>query len=194
MAFERGFKARCENIAQSIRDDLGLRPSDPLPADVLADYLGARLVTPSEVPGMSAQSLRALLGDESSEWSAVTVSASGRVLVVCNPTNSAARRSSNIAHELSHVLLRHAPSTLMFAPDGTWTLRSYDERQEDEAAWLSGCLLLPRRALLTIANSKLRLDQAAGRYGVSVQLLRYRMDISGVTRQLGRRRAIGAQR
>ena len=70
----------------------------------------------------------------------------------------------------------------MFAPDGTWMIRSYDEQQEDEAAWLAGCLLLPRPALVVIARSKV--NDAAARYEVSAQLLRYRMNATGVTRQM----------
>ena len=190
MPFERGFKTRCENIARSIRLDLGLGPSDPLPATALATYLGARIITPSEIPGMSGESLRVLLEDEGDDWSALTISHSGTDLVIFNPTNSLARRSSDIAHELAHLLLRHSPSTLMFAPDGTWILRSYDEQQEEEAGWLSGCLLLSRPALLAIARSKMTRDEAAARYEVSTHLLRYRIDLTGVSRQVsaGRRR------
>ena len=191
MPFARGFKTRCENIAQSIRRDLGKRPSDPLAMAELAAYLGVRVITPPEIPDMSTVSLRALLCDEANDWSAVTISGPGSTVVICNPKNSPARRSSDLAHEFAHLLLRHSPSTLMFAPDGTWTLRSYDEQQEQEAAWLSGCLLLPRPALLRIARSKLSPTDAAARYGVSQQLLRYRLDITGVTRQMayGRRAA-----
>ena len=187
MPFARGFKTRCENIAQSIRLDLGRRPGDPLPVSELATYLGARVITPSDVPGMSESSMRVLLGEQSNDWSALTISSPGSTFVIYNPTNSRGRRSSDIAHELAHLLLRHSPSTLMFAPDGTWTLRSYNDQQEEEAAWLSGCLLLPRPALLLIARSRLSPSKAAIRYGVSQKLLQYRRDITGITRQVGNR-------
>ena len=81
----------------------------------------------------------------------------------------------------------------MFAPDGTWTLRTYDDQQEAEAAWLSGCLLLPRPALLRITEMDLSETEAAERYVVSRQLLRYRKVVTGVFVQLERRRA-GARR
>ena len=71
----------------------------------------------------------------------------------------------------------------MFAPDGTWMIRSYDKQQEDEAAWLAGCLLLPRPALVVIARRS-KVNDAAARYEVSAQLLRYRMNATGVTRQM----------
>ena len=188
MPFARGFKTRCENIAQSVRSDLDLHPSDPLPATELATYLGVRVIIPSDIAGMSGASLRTLMVDEPTDWSALTVSGSGGTLVICNPNNSPRRRESDIAHELAHLLLRHSPSILMFAPDGTWTLRSYDEQQEQEAAWLSGCLLLPRPALLKIAALRLNPREATRHYGVSERLLKYRTEITGVKRQMGSRR------
>ncbi len=187
MPFARGFKTRCENIAQSIRMDLGRRAADPLPMSELANYLGARIITPSDVPGMSESSLHVLLEEESNDWSALTISGLNSTVLIHNPRNSPGRRSSDIAHELSHLLLRHSPSTLMFAPDGTWTLRSYDSQQEEEAAWLSGCLLLPRPALLLIARSNFSLSEAAKRYDVSQNLLQYRRNITGVSRQMANR-------
>ena len=187
MTFPRGFKTRCENISQSIRADLERLPSDPLSVDILADYLGAQVITPHDIPGMSGQALRVLLEDDADDWSALTISGDGASFIIHNPTHSPGRRSSDIAHELSHLLLRHSPSVLMFAPDGTWTLRTYDDQQEAEATWLSGCLLLPRPALLQIAKSNLGLREAMQRYAVSKRLLEYRTDITGVTRQLQRR-------
>ena len=186
MPFARGFKTRCENIAQSIRRDLGRRPGDPLPAEELAGYLDVRMITPADIPGMSASSLRTLLTDETDDWSALTISDGRAAIIVYNPVNSASRRSSDIMHELAHLLLRHSPSTLMFAPDGKWTLLSYNELQEQEAGWLSGCLLLPRPALLQIAQLKLSPQAAALRYEVSHTLLKYRKDITGVSRQVGK--------
>ena len=62
MSFARGFKTRCENIAQSTRTDLDLRPSDPLPVVALAHYLGARIITPYDVPGMSGGCVASSLG------------------------------------------------------------------------------------------------------------------------------------
>ena len=192
MAFARGFKTRCENIAESIRVELDRAPSAPLSADELADYVGVQVMVPTDIPGMSAASLR-ILEDEYDDWSALTISGPAGIRVASNPQNSAARRSSDLAHECAHLLLRHAPSTLMFAPDGTWTLLSYDKQQEDEAAWLSGCLLLPRSALLRIAESSLSTPEAIACYAVSEQLFRYRMGITGVRKQTteGRRARSG---
>ena len=189
MAFARGFKARCETIARSIRRELGHRPHAPLSVSELAEYVGVELMTPRDIPGMSDESLRVMIEDEKEDWSALTTLIAGVTVVIYNPMNSPGRHSSDITHELAHVELRHTPSTLMFAPDGTWTLRTYDDQQEAEAAWLSGCLLLPRPALLHIAEMDLSEGAAAERYMVSRQLLGYRKVVTGVPRQMERRRA-----
>ena len=184
MPFARGFKTRCENIARSTRVALESRPDAPLAVTELADYLGVGIIGPEDIPGMSKPALQVLLEDEADDWSALTVDRDDRVVIICNPTSSPGRFSSDISHELSHLILRHSPSTLMFAPDGKWTLRSYNGQQEEEAAWLSGCLLLPRPALLRIVRSEVSLNEAAQRYMVSERMLTYRRDITGVVRQV----------
>ena len=192
MGFARGFKKRCENMAETIRRELGRRPYDVVLATELAAYVDARLITPSDIPKMSLASLRTLLKAEKEDWSAATISdVADSPIVIYNPANSLGRRSSDIAHELAHVLLRHEASKLLFTPDLTWAFRSYDGPAEAEAAWLSGCLLLPRPALLRIAEMDLSETEAAACYVVSQQLLGYRMDITGVNIQMARRRAAG---
>ena len=184
MPFARGFKTRCENIARATRVALERRPDDPLAVTELADYLGVGIIGPEDIHGMSESALQVLLEDEADDWSALTVDNDNAIVIIYNPTSSPGRYSSDISHELSHLILRHSPSTLMFAPDGKWTLRSYDGQQEEEAAWLSGCLLLPRPALLRIVRSGLNPRVAAERYMVSERMLTYRRDITGVVRQV----------
>ena len=62
-------------------------------------------------------------------------------------------------------------------------LSSYEKQQEEEADWLSGCLLLPREALLSIRRRGLAETDAASQYGVSMKMLTYRNALTGVNRQ-----------
>jgi len=62
-------------------------------------------------------------------------------------------------------------------------LKSYDKLQEEEADWLSGCLLLPREALISIKKRNLDLTHAASLFGVSQRMLTYRLATTGVNRQ-----------
>lgn len=194
MPFARGFRARCENIAEQVRRDIGLIATAPLNVQQTASTIGVRLLTPSEVRGMSQESLDVLLRQESDSWSAVTVSCGTVDVVVYNPTSSPARTASDVAHEIAHLLLAHEPSTLSFVQDGSWTIRSYNQGQEDEAAWLGGCLLLPRVALVELLDQRVSDVDACSRFGVSQALLQYRRNITGVARQQASRTARSSRR
>jgi len=183
---ERGFKSWCENVALGLRAELGLTKTDPLPPQTLADYLEVRFWTPRQIQGLSQEALKILLQTEKGNWSAVTVSYNGLDAIMYNPTHSPGRQSSDIMHELSHILIGHKPSTVLLSPDGVLALRSFDRKQEDEANWLSGCLLLPRPALLFIMQSGMNQDEACQRYQVSDDLLTYRLNITGVIAQIKR--------
>lgn len=66
-------------------------------------------------------------------------------------------------------------------------LSMYNKDQEDEANWLAGCLLLPRDAVVLIRRQRLDLAVAAKKYGTSVDMLNYRINVTGVDYQFKRR-------
>ncbi len=182
----RGFKSWCENVSIQLRKDLDLKSADPLRPDLLASHLGVLLLMPNQVAGLSDTAKRVLLVDERDSWFAVMVSTGSGEAIVYNPNHSLARRNSDIMHELAHVIRGHKPSTVVLSQDGRFAIRSYDRTQEEEAAWLSGSLLLPRPALAWIKKSGMTPRSACEHYGVSAELLRYRLDVTGVNRQFGR--------
>jgi Zn-dependent peptidase ImmA (M78 family) len=65
----------------------------------------------------------------------------------------------------------------------------YQPNQEAEADWLAGALLLPRVALLSIVHRAIPHPTAMLTYGVSEDMLRMRLDRTGVNLQLRRRSA-----
>jgi IrrE N-terminal-like domain len=184
--FERGFKTWCEKYSIDKRSVLGLAPSARLDVIALAHHLGVRVWTPHDVPGLSAGARSILLrndGRTPSCWSAVTVVAGSKVVVVLNSSHSRARQASDLAHELSHQIRGHEAREVDVTPEGLMLLRNYDKQQEDEADWLAGCLLLPREALISIRRRGLDGADAADAYGVSLKMLNYRMAMTGVNRQ-----------
>ena len=92
-------------------------------------------------------------------------------------------------HELSHIIIGHKPGRVDITEDGSLILNTYDKTQEDEATWLAGCLLLPREALLWAVRQALSTAETTQRYGVSVQMLEYRLNVTAVRLQVRRRRA-----
>jgi Zn-dependent peptidase ImmA (M78 family) len=120
---------------------------------------------------------------DSRAWSPglLPVSPTKRILLH-NDAHSIRRQSSNIAHELAHVLLEH-PCTLPIDISGC---RVVDRNVEEEANWLGGVLLVPDVAAVHIVRSALTTDEACDRYVVSAELLRMRINMSGARKRVAR--------
>jgi len=184
--FKRGFKAWCERVSLEKRADLGLRANDPLNPAGLAENLGITVWTPTDVPGFSQEGIEILLRRDPDSWSAVTLRLPGADLIILNSAHSMARQNSDLMHELAHILLAHTPTRVDVSEDQQLLLRTHDGSQEEEAGWLAGCLLLPRPALLTILRLGGATRDAARKYGVSLDMLTYRIRIAGVEIQARR--------
>lgn len=189
MALERGFKAWSERVAQAMRSELELPPEKPLSVQLLAQHLEIQLITPAQIEGLPADVMHQLTVVDPSGWSAASFEKDGSPVIIFNDKNSLGRQSSDIAHELSHVIRAHDPSQLILAPDGSFGMRSYDAKQEDEANWLGWTILLPRAALMRCADLKMSTEQIAAEYQVSSQLVEYRTRMTGIAKQTRWRRS-----
>jgi len=190
--FERGFKAWCERVAITQRRELDLQPTDALDAWHLATHLGVLVWTADQIPGLDSQYLKVLIKDDPDSWSAVTLCTGERDLIILNPVHSGARLASDIMHELAHIILGHAPARVEVSKDGFLILSTYNKDQEEEAKWLSGCLLLPREALLLIRRTSMSTESAAATYGVSVPMLSFRQNVLNLApRSQAKRTAYG---
>jgi Zn-dependent peptidase ImmA (M78 family) len=181
--FARGFKTWCETVAAQHRRALGLQARDPLDPTILAESLGVQVRSLDEVPDLDDGSRRVLLED-SGGWSAVTITNGSKSVVILNSAHSAARSASDLMHELAHLLIGHKAGRVDITEDGSLILNTYERSQEDEANWLAGCLLLPREALLWIVRQGLEPDVAAQRYGASLAMFQYRLNVTAVRRQV----------
>lgn len=84
-------------------------------------------------------------------------------LVVHNDGHAPCRCNSDVAHQWAHGLLLHPPTA---ARDDRGR-RLWNQDIEDEASWLAGVLLVPERAGLAVARSRLTLDDAAEVFGAA---------------------------
>jgi Zn-dependent peptidase ImmA (M78 family) len=112
------------------------------------------------------------------------VTSGADTVVIYNPNHSGGRRASDITHELAHVVLGHEPGTIVLSEDGTMAMRSFNQKQEDEANWLAWSLLLPRDALVAALRSGASDEDIATSYGVTEILVRFRKKLTGVERQV----------
>ncbi len=181
----RGFKSQCERRSVELRRTLARGPLDPLPAADVAEHYNVTVWHPDQIIGVPVGDMQHLLGAGRDEWSGFTLRIGVRHLVVLNSAQSARRQNSVLMHELAHIILGHELASAMFTDSGHFVPSNYDQEQEDEAAWLGGTLLLPRPALLWMRRQCLSDDEAATHFGVSPDLLLWRIRMTGIDYQLG---------
>jgi hypothetical protein len=189
----RGFKAWCENAARGYRRELGLEKIARLDPRDLSSYLGVTIWTPHDINGLDPGVLRQLLQVDPASWSAVTITVGPASAIIINSSHAVTRQNNSLAHELSHLILKHKPAKVFVTSDGMMVMNYYDPTHEEEANCLSSTLLVPREGLLHLLSRGNTDTQMANHFGVSMVLLRMRKNITGVTRQL-RRSYTGAPR
>lgn len=172
---KRGFKAKCDRTVAEVRRKMGLARCAPFDPFAYVEVLGIRCRPVSALPGCSDETLAYVAGEGRKDFSAVTVYNGARAIVVYNDNNDPERQKSDVSHELSHITLGHVPRPIL----GDGGCRMWDKEQEDEAAWLSGALLVPADVALAIACKGTPVEKAALFYSVSVELMRYRLNASG---------------
>lgn len=89
-------------------------------------------------------------------WSAAGVQVHHRGIVIYNPRHSSGRQVSDITHELAHFILDHQPAKIVLSADlDGVSMRSFNQKQEDEANCLAWTLLLPREGLMRAKRRRL---------------------------------------
>lgn len=183
--YTHGFKKWSDDKSISIRQEMNLYASQPLCAFKLCDYLKIPIFTPNDIPNISESTLKELLETGKGNWSAASIPINDHdSIIVHNPTHSDARQQSNIMHELAHIICGHKVDKDKLVNSLSGFLRNYDEIQENEAEWLGACLQLPRQALLYSLKNNLSEDDIALKYCASIEMVRFRINTSGVKNQL----------
>ncbi len=177
----RGFKADAERMAEVVRRDLGLEPLERLDCFALADAWGIPVVSLGELreDGASDASIRRLMSPDAG-FSATTIVVGARRLIVYNPRHEPGRKASSLAHELAHVILEHEASPAI----GVGGCRYWDGPQEAEADWLGSTLLVPRAGALAWMLESDDIAAGARNFGVTIELFRWRINHTGVVREV----------
>ncbi len=182
--YRYGFKKWSDDTSIALRKELGLYPSSPLCAFDLCKHLEIPLFVPDDIKGLSEKHLNNLLGKGNNHWSAATIPVNDKFLIIHNPTHTSARQQSNLMHELAHIICKHKIPENKTNLGVSGFLRNYDEAQENEAEWFGACLQLPRPALIWALKKKMSEDEIAKHFNASKEMVRYRIGITGVKKQL----------
>ncbi|MEY9967602.1 Zn-dependent peptidase ImmA (M78 family) [Streptacidiphilus sp. MAP12-16] len=174
MALRHGFKAEANRLAVQVRKELGIAPADPLSPARLAEHLLIPIKTFSSAIAEEPR-VAVLLGSEKEAVSALTVHLGSRRVIWVNDSHEPARQNSSVDHEAAHALLQHPPGPALDVRG----CRHWDGEVEEEANWLAGSLLITNEAAWSIARRKVTRDSAMFQYGVSEQMLTWRLNVSG---------------
>ncbi len=178
----RGFKTVANAIAVEVRAELGLRALDALDPWRLAEHLEIPVITLSSLDTDIPSAVHRLRVVEPEVFSAVTVFAGTKRAIVHNDKHSRGRQVSDLAHELAHGLLLHPPTP---ARDDRGC-RYWNKEIEEEASWLAGCLLIPEDAAIWIARQGMSAEDAATHFGVSTQMVTFRVNVTGARKRVAR--------
>lgn len=183
MTLRRGFKSEANWYAKSFRLELGMSEDSPLCPFDLAQHLGVGLISLSQIRESCPEQVAYFQGNVGRrELSALTVMRGEQSLIIYNDANSSKRSNADVMHELAHIILFHPPKPPISA-DGS---RHYDGVLEEEANWLGPALLVSDEAAVAIARNGWSISQASDLFGVSEDLVRMRLNVSGAYKRIRR--------
>ncbi|MCO5974828.1 ImmA/IrrE family metallo-endopeptidase [Actinoallomurus soli] len=161
-------------VAQEERAELGLSATDRFDPYALAEAHGIKVYTLSDLRqyDLGVQALHHFTEQDSSAWSAALVPFGTARIIIENETHAPARRRSNIAHELGHHLLEHPFDGVIFGENHK---RQFNDKQEKQATFMAGELLIPLAAAARMAYAGWDNQRVADAYGVSPQFAQMQM-------------------
>jgi Zn-dependent peptidase ImmA (M78 family) len=182
MTLRRGFKTEANEIALSIRTELGLAASAPLNPWLVAELLDVPVLGMRSFANEVPTAVLHFSHEAQASFSGVPVFAGTRRIIVYNDSHSLGRRANDVSHEVAHALLLHSPTPAM----NDLGCRLWDGEIEEEADYLGRALLVPQEAALSIVGMKVAPQDAAREYGVSRKMIDYRVRITGARLRVAR--------
>jgi hypothetical protein len=178
--------------ALGLRDFAGVEADQPLDPFMLAEFAKLLVVDFEQIKGLSGESREHLLGDAADEWSGGACSRplpNGWKIVILNPAHGLHRNRATLMEEISHVFLGHQANRLAVmsgppaAAGGPGTsskvlARDYNKADEEAAYAVGAAALVPFAALHRAVLAGHTAEQIARRFGVSRQLVEYRIKVT----------------
>jgi Zn-dependent peptidase ImmA (M78 family) len=166
-------KWRLERLAQRVRSQLGLGPTDLLDVWRLADAVFAHVFFPADlVEPVLAERVTHVNWD----GFAFQFDREEHLMVLLNPARPERRQRATLLEELAHHILRHPPSKIYKDPLTGLRRRVYNRSQEQEAYELGAMLLLPKEIIQQhVKVVQGRAEELADRHRCSAELVEFRI-------------------
>jgi len=167
-----------ENVGLKIRAFSGTSIHMPIDPFALAKFAKIRVVEASKFREHSPLAVAELTGRSCPNWSAVTLALpDGWQLSILNPKHTPERKRATLMEEICHIILGHEPTRI--STDGNHVaFRDYNPINEQTAYGVGAAVLVPYEALRAQLQAGKSPKLIARRYGVSIELVLYRIKIT----------------
>lgn len=172
----------CENHGLDLRRELGVSVGVRLEINsVFALIAGARVIAHGEVACADLFLKHFRVGN--GRWSGLAIRLSdGSDLVIYNDSHAETRVRATLMEEFFHLRLNHPRSVIRLLTDGSHA-RSLDTEIERVAYGSGAAALVPFLGLKSLCDQRLSTREIAGNYGVSTDLVQYRMNVTRLRRK-----------
>lgn len=184
----KGFKSEAERKAEFYRAELKLSKFAPLDAFKLAEHLNVLVAGVSDV--IPASEIKKLNNNSSQDkFSALLMkNVDDDPLIIHNDSDSIFRQQSNLMHELAHFICGHEIPKEIANLNLPTNLRYFNQTHEEEAKYLGGCLQITKAGLLWKTKQNCSVEEISEFYNASVDMVKYRLNSSGVSTIRNRQR------
>jgi IrrE N-terminal-like domain len=185
--------------ALGLREFAGVAGDQALDPFALARFANLLVVDFNDIQGLSPESRAHLLGQGADQWSGGACSRplpNGWRLVILNPAHGKQRNRATLMEEISHVFLGHKANRLaiigtgrrpnsegpgdqtVIAKKNAALARDYNHDDEEAAYAVGSAALVPYAGLRRFLTQGHTADQIARHFGVSRQLVEYRIKVT----------------
>ena len=168
-------KDEMEDMASQLRSDLGLKPDqslDPLRLKIE----GVEILPVTLVKNFDKKLIAFLTGEAAKRWSAMSVpidASQERWVIVYNNSHEKRRQNVSVLEEIWHILQGHRLTRIVKV--GPKHSRTFEADEEHDAYYLAAATMLPREAVDEMLKKKRSADDVGNKYGVSRELVEYRI-------------------
>jgi len=170
---KRGFKANSTRLALEIRAEFHVAIEGQFDPYEFAVEYGIPVVELGTLEGPARDHF---YHSTSGTLSGALIKNGNGFAILDNDAHPTTRRRATISHEISHYLLEHEFASVLSSNERGCGIEA---EQEEEAKFLSGELLIPTEGAIRHALKGRGDEQVARFHGVSGELARWRMNVSG---------------
>jgi hypothetical protein len=174
-----------ERNGHKLRARFGKSLHVPLePFEIAHQFDGVELLERAGVESIvGSECADRIYGRHRNVWSGFAIPVAGKHLVVVNSTHSRTRQQATLMEELFHITLGHVPMRIMPCPVTGILKREFSPEIEEDARFSAAAALVPYGPLKGMFTSGGTAESIAEWFGVSVQLVQFRLQVTRIVRR-----------